>query len=179
MSAVSACPQCHRHVSLPATDDHSGWVRCPHCQAQYSLQAALEYLPPALEIVPVPAPLPTPEHVLTGAAHVGFDEFELDALPGEHPAIAGPTDEHAVEHPLGEHPADDHVAEHLPSELELAEHPGGEVGFTDGINGEHASEEHPAAEHPADDEGELGEHEFRFADEHVPSGAFGEAERGG
>lgn len=55
MSRVTSCPRCARQVSLPPGDDASAWVRCPLCDAQYPLQAALDYVPPLLEIVPPPA----------------------------------------------------------------------------------------------------------------------------
>src|SRR5260221_6636993 len=55
MSAVASCPRCSRQVSLPAGDDRSAWVRCPHCGAQFPLQTAIDFVPPMLEIVPAPA----------------------------------------------------------------------------------------------------------------------------
>ncbi len=55
MSAVTVCPKCSRIVSLPAGEDRSVWVHCPLCHSQYLLQEALDYVPPALAIVPAPA----------------------------------------------------------------------------------------------------------------------------
>ncbi|HEX3998590.1 MAG TPA: hypothetical protein VHX65_08585 [Pirellulales bacterium] len=49
--ATATCPKCHLQVSLPNTDDHTVWVRCPLCGGQYSLRTALDHVPPSLEIL--------------------------------------------------------------------------------------------------------------------------------
>ena len=178
MSAASACPQCHRHVSLPATDDRTAWVRCPHCQSEYALGYALDYVPPPLEIVTTPATTPMP--AMAGGAQGGVGELELESLPGEHPAMPALPGEAGIEHPGGEPLTAEHAGElgvhDFADELHVAEHGAGEhaadeIGFHDGVNGEHAAD----GEHFDHDGQEMGEHEFRFSDEHAAEGAFGEA----
>jgi hypothetical protein len=41
-------------ISLPATSDSSAWVRCPLCGEEYRLQDALDFEPPALELITEP-----------------------------------------------------------------------------------------------------------------------------
>jgi len=53
MSAVS-CPKCSRLVTLPERNDAEAWVRCPLCREEYPLQAAIDALPPVLEVIPAP-----------------------------------------------------------------------------------------------------------------------------
>ena len=48
MFAISTCPRCRRHVSLPAAWDRTARVRCPFCEAEYPLDEAI---PP--ELIPV------------------------------------------------------------------------------------------------------------------------------
>ena len=48
MLAISTCPKCQRHVSLPAEMDRTVRVRCPFCEAEYPLDEAI---PP--ELIPV------------------------------------------------------------------------------------------------------------------------------
>src|SRR5260370_60377 len=86
MSAVACCPRCFRQVSLPESDDHSVWVRCPLCGDQYSLQTAIDFVPPALQIVPAPA-LATgeePDGHETSAAAAAFESEGIFAPSGEH-----------------------------------------------------------------------------------------------
>ena len=85
MTAVACCPRCFRHVSLPASEDHSVWVRCPHCGDQYSLQTAMDFVPPALEIVPAPALASEEEsdgHE-TAAAATAFESESIFAPSGD------------------------------------------------------------------------------------------------
>lgn len=54
MSLISSCPACSRYVSVPLDVSPQATVRCPLCQAEFSLLSALELLPPALEVVSLP-----------------------------------------------------------------------------------------------------------------------------
>jgi hypothetical protein len=54
MSRSQPCPKCFRMISLPATSDSSAWVRCPLCGEEYRLQDALDFEPPALELITEP-----------------------------------------------------------------------------------------------------------------------------
>ncbi len=141
MSAIT-CPKCHRHVSRPETDDHSVWVRCPLCLAEYSLQSALEFVPPTLVVVPVPV-------------HAGLGAGTASSL--EHPADLILDDAFAsgIGHPdiANHHPAAEHGGEHLGEHLHDAD--GLETPF--GVE---------ASEHELDEaEHQDGADEFRFADE--------------
>ncbi|HTQ37579.1 MAG TPA: hypothetical protein VMJ32_01035 [Pirellulales bacterium] len=60
MSNSATCPRCCRVVSLPASDPiqatrTDAWVRCPLCHSEFRLQEAIDFVPPALEIIPQPA----------------------------------------------------------------------------------------------------------------------------
>src|SRR5262245_369963 len=48
------CPNCSRPVTLPTAGDVESWVRCPLCRGEYRLKEALDYSPPALEVIPNP-----------------------------------------------------------------------------------------------------------------------------
>ena len=47
----------------------TAWVRCPLCRVEYRLQEAIEFVPPALEVLPEP----TAEYSLSGATSAGSD----------------------------------------------------------------------------------------------------------
>jgi hypothetical protein len=87
MPSVTSCPTCLQQVSLPASDDHSVWVRCPLCNAQYPLKSAIDYVPPTLQIVPAPAADGMASHVEFGSAmaprqsasDVMFDDASIHA----------------------------------------------------------------------------------------------------
>ena len=130
-----------------------------------------------------------PMSAMAGGAQGGVGEFELETLPGEHPAMPALPGEAGIEHSSGEPTSAGHAGElgvhDFADELHVDEHDPGEhapdeFGFHDGVNGEHAVAEHFGAA-PADGEhfdhegGEMGEHEFHFADQHGAEGAFGEA----
>ncbi len=56
MPSVTTCPKCYHHVLLPLLDDQAAWVRCPLCRGEYTLQTALDFVPPSLEIIAGPTP---------------------------------------------------------------------------------------------------------------------------
>jgi hypothetical protein len=119
--STATCPKCHRQVSLPVTDDHSVWVRCPLCSGQYSLRTALDHVPPALEILGPAA----------GAEMAAHDAMPMHGELGahadtlahpEHAASLAPLDEEHFQPPEhgsnGEQPVDlDHASasEHPPA----------------------------------------------------------------
>ena len=39
--SISSCPRCSQHVTLPEGVEHHARVRCPLCQAQYTLAEVL------------------------------------------------------------------------------------------------------------------------------------------
>ncbi|HEV2968484.1 MAG TPA: hypothetical protein VGY55_00755 [Pirellulales bacterium] len=154
MSAAATCPRCFRQVSLPGAGDPSVWVRCPLCSAQYTLQTAIDFVPPMLEVVPPPALGEVEEAAVedvttglpAGAAPFAADEMNV---AGDHDKDSPPRDVPAGEHDNGLPFASGH---------ELAEQ---------GI--EHVHEVAGSGEHNEHDE-------FRFADEHsVAAGDFDEA----
>lgn len=53
MAQISSCPACAKQVSVPMVHPASK-VRCPLCQAEYVLQAALDLVPPMLTILDLP-----------------------------------------------------------------------------------------------------------------------------
>ena len=93
--SIATCPKCHRQVSLPTTDDHSIWVRCPLCGGQYPLRTALEHVPPSLEIVGPDAEQTTGD---VGLAAAGF---------GARADLPTYQDMQAGGGPIGETPAQD------------------------------------------------------------------------
>ncbi len=164
--SIATCPKCHRQVSLPTTDDHSVWVRCPLCSEQYSLRLALDHVPPMLEILGPPAEgqmvafgeaqgeihggaAPFAEHAAGLAPAMGTEHFPHadQGSNGEH----GLELEHAA--PGGQPPAVDKVStlgegatEHLGEfDLELAEHAEALEHPEHGGIGEHG-EHHDAGE---------------------------------
>jgi hypothetical protein len=66
---TATCPKCCRPVTLPMETSSSAWVRCPLCRVEYRLQEAIEFVPPALEVLPEP----TAEYSLSGATSTGSD----------------------------------------------------------------------------------------------------------
>ncbi len=149
MSRVTSCPRCARQVSLPPGDDASAWVRCPLCDAQYPVQAALDYVPPLLEIVPPPA-LGTadetsqavellPHEDWTQPAHASRPEAAVApemTVPGGMAAAAGAVSTSAAVEPSADvfdavigREQEDHAtaAAHPPVELASGSGAGGEV----------------------------------------------------
>src|SRR5258708_7012030 len=51
MSIISSCPQCAKQVTIPSGSAPSDRVRCPLCQAEYTLGEALANAPPMLILV--------------------------------------------------------------------------------------------------------------------------------
>ena len=51
MAGSVTCPKCSRMVSLPGGGQAAAWVRCPLCKSEYRLQEAIDFVPPALEII--------------------------------------------------------------------------------------------------------------------------------
>jgi len=150
--SIATCPKCHRQVSLPATDDHSVWVRCPLCSGQYSLRMALDHVPPALEILGPDAGATTAmqggETVQTEMAMHGDAAMRSDtAAHPEHAADLMPLD---AEHFL----AADHGSNgEQPVDLEHAA-PSGQPPVPGQANGQQAD----GPEHLIDFELEPGEH---------------------
>ena len=103
MSSISSCPQCGQQVSIPPFAAPSAQVRCPLCSGQYSLQTALENLPPMLVLVeaaevvsdnedifsrpapakPVIAPLMSPSPVADAAASLDDIDFSVPAAQAD------------------------------------------------------------------------------------------------
>lgn len=50
---ISTCPRCQKQVSTPPEVDPTALVRCPLCEAEYTLSEALSWTPPML--IPVTA----------------------------------------------------------------------------------------------------------------------------
>ncbi|MEO8498517.1 MAG: hypothetical protein ABI614_25925, partial [Planctomycetota bacterium] len=48
---IANCPRCCEQVSVPAHASREATVRCPFCQEEYSLAAALDQLPPTLIVI--------------------------------------------------------------------------------------------------------------------------------
>src|SRR5438093_13785786 len=72
MPQISTCPHCRLQVSLPEKAAPAARVQCPLCTAEYTLQEALDQVPPML-IVLDPGPV---EAAVMSEAAVGA---ELDA----------------------------------------------------------------------------------------------------
>jgi hypothetical protein len=194
MSAVTSCPRCSRQVSLPAGEDRSAWVRCPHCGAQYPLQTAIDFVPPTLEIVPAPAlgameEPPPHENAAAAAAFKSAGMFgagisdHVDASQESAPSevFQSTVDEiptldlhSAHDHATHDHGAHDHAADDFGAAIGLDDqlHSSDEEDVPFVADGEPSHEPGDYAEHveAADDD------EFHFADEH-PIGAaeFSEA----
>ena len=171
MSAVGCCPRCFRQVSLPESDDHSVWVRCPHCSEQYSLQTAIDFVPPALQIVPAPPLAAAEEHDghETAAATAAFESESIFAPDGEHAEIATGADAspHGEDHEHDGLAAHEHaIDDEFDSALSLDD-----AATTDDDDQPFVAEQ----EHAMDEAEHDQEEDFRFADEH-PDGevAFGE-----
>ncbi len=58
MATIAACPKCRGAVAVGEAIDPQSSVRCPTCGAQYQLQAALEIVPPSLEVIAAPKDQP-------------------------------------------------------------------------------------------------------------------------
>src|SRR5437762_1261653 len=56
MPQISTCPRCRLQISLPEKTSPAAQVKCPLCAAEYTLQEALEQVPPML-IVLDPGPV--------------------------------------------------------------------------------------------------------------------------
>ncbi len=62
----------------------TAWVRCPLCRVEYRLQEAIEFVPPALEVLPEP----TAEYSLSRAISAGSDATSARvARPSENQSI--------------------------------------------------------------------------------------------
>jgi hypothetical protein len=69
-------------VSLPAGDQSSAtdvWVRCPLCQSEFTLQEALNFVPPALEIIASPRS-EEEAHVALADAEAGLGDPDEGAV---------------------------------------------------------------------------------------------------
>jgi hypothetical protein len=57
-------------VSLPAAASPAAWVRCPLCRSEYRLHDALDFVPPALEIILPPRQSSDSHHAVPAVAAV-------------------------------------------------------------------------------------------------------------
>jgi hypothetical protein len=161
MTAVACCPRCFRQVSLPESDDHSVYVRCPHCSEQYSLQTAIDFVPPALQIVPEPALAATEEHDghETSAAAAAFESEGIFAPGGEHAEIATGADAS----PHGEDLEHTGLAAHvhaIDDDFDSA------LSLDDAATTDDEQPFIAEQEHAMDEAEHEQEEDFRFADEH-------------
>lgn len=202
MSTVT-CPKCVRQVSLPLGDDRTVRVRCPLCSGEYSLQEAIDFVPPMLLIVPAPslAGVQPTEHREPAPAAAAA-AFEAETMFAAHSADTGTATGHDqtvhFDEPghLEDADADDLFAaadlgEKAP-DLEANGHLDAEHGdpFGAAIAEEHEAphevddempfvpDDDPAFEHAEEGEGADEEHEFRFADEHGEAAELHEATGG-
>jgi hypothetical protein len=137
-------------------------VRCPHCGDQYPLQTAVEFAPPALEIIPAPALGAENESHgnETAAAAAAFESESIFAPSGDGADIADATAMEQTEKArvassaqIEDHLADDDFA----AAVSLSDEPSAadeDQPFL--AEQEHAMDE---AEHDTDED-------FHFADEH-------------
>lgn len=196
MSAVTVCPKCSRIVSLPAGEDRSVWVHCPLCHSQYPLQAALDYVPPALAIIPAPM---SDAGVAAGSAALASGMFHPgethanehgEAVATQHPELGhsdialGGTDfggmdlggmapmEHAeFSQGTAEHGTPNEASiDHAVADHGVAEHAGVERDFADPEFAPHDSELHAAEAHGMEHEAAM----FGAADHALAEHAAGE-----
>ena len=81
--SISSCPRCSQHVTLPEGVEHHARVRCPLCQAQYTLAEVLANAPPLLEVVVEVEP-----SVDAGAAwHEAVEEPAQEPLAAAEPPV--------------------------------------------------------------------------------------------
>ncbi|HZZ71333.1 MAG TPA: hypothetical protein VFE24_03715 [Pirellulales bacterium] len=118
MSQGSACPKCHRLVSLPVAANPHDTVRCPLCQAQYSLREAIEYAPPRLEVVGAALDEGADFHLAPEEPHVA-----PIAWPDEPEAAARASAEDLTSNyqPADFHAADFHAASGAQAETDPAD----------------------------------------------------------
>ncbi len=84
MSPISTCPRCRLQVSLPERTSPAARVKCPLCSAEYSLQEALDQVPPPLIVLDHGAgPSGAVEAAAMSGAAVGaaLDAGSTGALP--------------------------------------------------------------------------------------------------
>jgi hypothetical protein len=187
MSAATVCPKCSRTVSLPAGDDRSVWVHCPLCHSEYPLKAALDYVPPALAIIP--APLNDAMSAI-GSTAMGADMFQADGahaaeqagihspqhpelgpdgfdLGGpDHLAAGGPIEHGGATHGLAGHESGDHEL----IDPDFADH-----AFGDTIDMPHAPHE-PAGGAPEFADAEFAPHDTELSGSEHDAPEFGAAE---
>jgi hypothetical protein len=166
MTAVACCPRCFRQVSLPESDDHSVWVRCPHCSEEYALQTAIDFVPPALQIVPAPtlAAAEESDGHETSAAAAAFESESIFAPGGEHAEIATGADASldAEDHEHDGLAAHVHaIDDEFDSALSLDD-----AARTDDDEQPFIAEQEHAMDEAEHDQGD----DFRFADEHHDDG---------
>lgn len=68
MANIVACPNCKKAGAAPEARDPQTWVRCPLCGSSYQLQAALEIVPPTLELIAEPSVQQSTEATTPAAA---------------------------------------------------------------------------------------------------------------
>ncbi len=197
--SIATCPRCYRQVSLPLGDDRTVWVCCPLCSGEYSLQEALDFVPPMLMVVaPSTAGSPASDALNTaekadfetatfkgeGADFGGIagqrpatqlgegDSFQAATLGDLGPAIQPAPGEQPVTGEINGHFGAAHAADLFEAAVADEHH------LTAEADGElpFDAEEHSAFEHAAGEAAE--DDEFRFADEHgehIAEGEFQEA----
>jgi hypothetical protein len=75
--SVAACPQCEGEVTLPLGARAASRVRCPLCEAEYSLSEIYDKLPPMLILLDVPVEA----HVGAGGMSHGEGAFDSMFAP--------------------------------------------------------------------------------------------------
>lgn len=130
MSLTPNCPKCQKQVTVPDGVSTDAIVRCPLCQAEYSISEALALLPPLLIVVrPGIASAVAAASVSPVAAPVGVEEdhavqFESLAPPDAIPVVE------PLAHPVAEDVPDDVIFGDMPAEMGSgAEHDDGVHAF--------------------------------------------------
>lgn len=87
MSLTSSCPKCQKQVMVPDGLGADVQVRCPLCEAEYTVGEALAMAPPALIVVSPILVAPSPEPVIA-PVEPGTEIEASGALAGELSPIA-------------------------------------------------------------------------------------------
>jgi hypothetical protein len=89
---IAKCPKCDEQVQLPPGLAGESQVRCPLCQEEYALSAALEKLPPALIVLAAVSAAPSPTATDLGASELAAGdegEYALAAASESLGELAG------------------------------------------------------------------------------------------
>ncbi len=180
---VTPCPQCGKHVTIPAGIDTNVQVRCPLCRAQYALADALSNMPPLLEVVEEHAAAAMSAGAMSGGPPEEWLEAQAEPGAAEQlesaavPAVAWPHDlADAQSEEIGFALADP-VALEVPTNIDHIDTAGPDEESVFDL-GEpapsHAApgEQQPPHEAPASDEIALDFEEFTPAEEPAAAKAF-------